>query len=212
MKRLIMIIVVVLVLAAGWFFVSPLFIDRTVDEALPIAVTTPDPADGPATSPTDRVPALLSREEVLAMTPAEREAAMAKVMEASAARPDTFMDEPMGPSVPVVVASGRFKDADVVHKGSGDATLYALPDGSHLVRFENFRVTNGPALHVYLVEHPDPTEASHVGSAFVDLGRLKGNVGNQNYPIPAGVDVDDYGSVVIWCQLFGVLFSPAALN
>ena len=49
-------------------------------------------------------------------------------------------------------------------------------------------------------------------SGFVKLGMLKGNVGNQNYEIPAGTDVAEYGSVIIWCELFDVLFSPAALE
>ena len=203
MKRLLTLIAVIALLAIGWYTLSPLFIDRTVDEALPTAA----PSTGD-----DLTPAMISREEVMAMAPEERETVMADVMAAAAAMPDKPMDEPMGPGEPTVLRSGRFVDADAVHKGSGDAALYALPDGSHLVRFENFRVTNGPDLYVYLARHPNPTEAAHVGSEFVNLGKLKGNIGNQNYPIPDDVNVEDYGSVVIWCQLFGVLFSPAALN
>ncbi len=49
-------------------------------------------------------------------------------------------------------------------------------------------------------------------SAFVDLGRLKAFKGSQNYPIPAGVTLSDYRSVVIWCEQFGVLVSPARLE
>ena len=98
-------------------------------------------------------------------------------------------------------------------KGSGTANLYALPNGKHVVRFEDFRTTNGPDLFVYLAKHPSPTTAGDVtDGGFLSLGKLKGNVGNQNYPIPAGTDVTEYGSVVIWCELFGVLFSPAALS
>ena len=58
-----------------------------------------------------------------------------------------------------------------------------------------------------------PTEASHVeDGGYLKLGKLKGNVGNQNYPVPAGTNITEYNSVVIWCELFGVLFSPAALT
>ena len=114
---------------------------------------------------------------------------------------------------PALLASGEFVDADAIHKGSGRALLYALPDGRHVLRFEDFRTTNGPALVVYLAGHASPTSAADViDGGFLDLGKLKGNVGNQNYPIPADVDIADYGSVVIWCELFDVLFSPAALE
>ena len=111
-----------------------------------------------------------------------------------------------------VVSQGEFRDADAIHKGSGNATLYRLDDGSHVVRLEDFRVTNGPALVVYLAGHPDPTSASDVTPSFVSLGKLKGNVGNQNYPVPSSVDVSRFNSVVIWCELFDVLFSPAPLT
>ena len=81
-----------------------------------------------------------------------------------------------------------------------------------MVRFEDFRTTNGPALVVYLARHASPTSAADVlDGGFVNLGKLKGNVGNQNYVIPAGTAIDDYNSVVIWCELFDVLFSPAPL-
>ena len=69
------------------------------------------------------------------------------------------------------------------------------------------------SLVVYLAKHPAPTQASDVtDGGFVRLGKLKGNIGNQNYEIPQGVDVTEYGSVVIWCELFGVLFSPASFT
>ncbi|NNL99521.1 MAG: DM13 domain-containing protein [Gammaproteobacteria bacterium] len=112
---------------------------------------------------------------------------------------------------PVLLRRGQFSDVDAVHRGSGDALLYALPDGAHLLRLENFRTSNGPDLHVYLARHPMPARAADVEQGYLDLGKLKGNIGNQNYPVPAGTALEEYGSVVIWCQLFGVLFSPAPL-
>ena len=82
-----------------------------------------------------------------------------------------------------------------------------------MVRFENFRTTNGPDLVVYLAKHPSPQQAADVvDGGYLSLGKLKGNVGNQNYEIPAAIDVAQYNSVVIWCELFGVLFSPASLS
>ena len=195
-KKLPLIIVGLAILgAAGWFFVSPLFIDRAVDE----------PFDPGASIPT--------RAEIDAMDESGRDAAMAKLMAEAESGPDREMDEPMGSGgVAERVASGMFTDADAVHKGAGNATLYSLPDGSHLVRFEEFRVTNGPALVVLLANADDPKNADDVLKGYHELGKLKGNVGNQNYSIPAGVNIDEYGSVVVWCELFDVLFSAASLE
>jgi hypothetical protein len=79
--------------------------------------------------------------------------------------------------------------------------------------FENLKVTDGPYLRVYFVKHPGPGESDDVtADNFVDLGALKGNIGNQNYTIPAGTDVAPFGSVVIWCRTFGVLFATDPLT
>lgn len=111
-----------------------------------------------------------------------------------------------------VLASGSFSDADRAHQGRGTATLARRPDGVIEVQFTDFEVTNGPDLEVWLSAHPAPASSADVkGAAFLSLGRLKGNVGDQAYPLPAGTDPGAYGSVVIWCEQFGVLFSPAPL-
>lgn len=108
---------------------------------------------------------------------------------------------------------GEFMDQDSIHRGSGTATIYRGPDGSLLLRLENFSVTNGPDLHVYLSPHPNPNRGGQVRTTgYVDLGELKGNRGNQNYPIPAGVDVGIQQSVVIYCVPFSVVFSVAMLE
>ncbi len=195
MKRVVVFLVGVLVLAAAWFFVSPLFIDRAVDEEF----LTEDGS--------------VDLDKLTAMPSIERDAKRQRIMDTAAAAPDHTMTESMPSGVLRVLAQGRFVDADIVHKGSGRATLYELPDGSHVVRFEDFRTTNGPALVVYMAKHPSPTSASDVTDAgYLSLGKLKGNVGNQNYQVPRGTDVSEYNSVVIWCELFNVLFSPAALT
>ena len=110
------------------------------------------------------------------------------------------------------IAEGRFRDADSVHKGSGTATVVRTARGSHILRFPGFRSTNGPDLKVYLVKARDIQKSSDVTeSQWVSLGRLKGNIGDQNYTLPADLDPRSYGSVVIWCEQFGVLFSSAKL-
>ncbi len=112
-----------------------------------------------------------------------------------------------------VVSTGSFRDADRAHKGSGMATLVALPGGGHEIQLTEFQVTNGPDLEVWLSAHPDPEKSSDVsGNAWIALGQLKGNVGDQAYSVPAGTDISTVQSVVIWCEQFGVLFSPAALS
>ena len=111
------------------------------------------------------------------------------------------------------LATGSFKDADAFHRGSGTATIYRTPDGSEVLRLEELNVTNGPALHVVLSTHPDPERSEQVKQeGYVDLGDLKGNRGNQNYPIPAGVDTSIHKSVVIYCYPFAVVFSVATLE
>ncbi|MEM9529400.1 MAG: DM13 domain-containing protein [Pseudomonadota bacterium] len=196
MKKILMLVVLLGAAAAGWFFLSPLFIDETVDEPLSFVL-----AEGG-----------LDMTAVDAMSDADRLANRDAIMEAAAGAPDKNAAEPM-PAEPIVLVQGQFRDADAIHKGSGSATVYRLPDGKRVLRLEDFRTTNGPALVVYAAQHRDPQNADDVtSSGFVNLGKLKGNVGNQNYEIPADVADGDLGSIVIWCELFGVLFSPAPLT
>jgi hypothetical protein len=116
------------------------------------------------------------------------------------------------PAARRVVAKGMFihaNPADPIHHGKGGVTAYA-----DLVHLEaDFEVGPGPKFHVYLVPEPNVTPSTAVAKTmFVDLGRLKAFKGSQNYPVPAGVDPAQYGSVVIWCEQFGVLISPAELK
>ncbi len=111
------------------------------------------------------------------------------------------------------VKQGQFRDADSFHRGSGDAIIFATPGGNHLLRLEDFDVTNGPALHVLLSAHADPVSVDDVKrDGYVDLGPLKGNRGSQNYTVPADVDVSTFNSVVIYCKPFSVVFSVAPLS
>ncbi len=111
-----------------------------------------------------------------------------------------------------VVAKGKFIQAnpsDPLHKGKGNVTVY-----KETVFLEpDFKVGPGPDFHVYLVPKAEVRNASDVdGTMFVDLGKLRSFEGSQKYEIPAGVDLEKYPSVVIWCQQFGVLISPADLS
>lgn len=127
---------------------------------------------------------------------------------------DREVSETLPPELMIsTVASGQFQDADGAHQGSGTAMLVETAGGAAVLRFTDFRVTNGPDLEVWLVKAADITSSSDVtDSEWLSLGQLKGNVGDQNYFIPEGTDVSEYNSVVIWCEQFGVLFSPATLE
>jgi hypothetical protein len=110
------------------------------------------------------------------------------------------------------IAEGIFvhaNPADPIHHGAGKVSVYA--DLLHLEA--DFRVGPGPKFHVYLVPERNVVPATKVAQTmYVDLGRLKAFKGSQTYPIPAGLKLTDYHTVVIWCEHFGVLISPAALK
>jgi len=109
--------------------------------------------------------------------------------------------------------SGDFRDADGGHRGSGKAQVLVSPAGGALLRFTDFKVTNGPDLEVWMVRDPDPKKSADVeASQWLSLGPLRGNKGDQTYVIPEGTDIGEWGSVVIWCEQFSVLFSVATLS
>jgi hypothetical protein len=111
---------------------------------------------------------------------------------------------------PVALAEGMFHS--VAHRTDGTATIYRLPDGKETLRLSNFATSNGPALYVYLVAAQDARDNATVKrAAFIDLGPLKGNKGDQNYNVPAGTDLDRYRAVTIWCARFSVNFATAPL-
>ena len=114
------------------------------------------------------------------------------------------------PAAPATIASGSFRSLE--HETTGRAEIIKLEDGSHILRFENLDTSNGPDLFVYLSELPSNLGQRDYGRRFVDLGALKANRGNQNYKIPAGVDISRYKSAVIWCRRFTVGFGVAPLN
>jgi Electron transfer DM13 len=110
-----------------------------------------------------------------------------------------------------VLTSGSFHS--VAHDGKGTATIYQLPDGKRLLRLTSFKTSNGPDVHVYLVAANDATDSDMVKKAgFRELGSLKGNIGDQNYEIPADVDLAKYHAVTIWCKRFAVNFATAPLS
>ncbi|MEU1374173.1 DM13 domain-containing protein [Streptomyces triculaminicus] len=136
-----------------------------------------------------------------------------------------WVDETVKESVPVAtgapgdgaartLASGELISHE--HTTHGTVRVLQLPDGTRTVRLENLDTSNGPELKVLLSDAP--VKEGRAGwyvfddGAHVSLGALKGNKGDQNYAVPAGVDLGRYRSVSIWCDRFDVSFGAAALN
>jgi ABC-type antimicrobial peptide transport system permease subunit len=110
------------------------------------------------------------------------------------------------------VATGTFIHAnpsDPIHYGRGKVSVY-----ERAVFLESdFEVGPGPAFHVYLVPKANIRSSADLGDAmFVDLGGLRSFKGSQRYALPAGVALKDYPSVIIWCERFSALISPADLT
>jgi hypothetical protein len=107
--------------------------------------------------------------------------------------------------------SGRFHG--VAHPTEGTATIYRMADGSHILRLTNFKTSNGPDVHVYVVAADDASDSETVQRAgFIDLGSIKGNIGDQNYRLGSEVDLAKYRTVSVWCKRFSVNFGAAALR
>jgi len=110
-----------------------------------------------------------------------------------------------------ILASGSFHS--VAHGTKGTASIYQLADGKRILRLANFETSNGPDVHVYFVAANDAGNSEAVEKAgFLELGALKGNIGDQNYDIPSGADLAKYRAVTIWCKRFSVNFGTAPLN
>ena len=120
-------------------------------------------------------------------------------------------EEPAAPAEAAVseVAQGDFVSLD--HGTEGRAVV--LNDGTdqRFLRFEGFSTDNGPDLNVYLTTNPPDGPGGAFDDDFVDLGDLQGNVGDQNYEIPPGVDLTVHDTVVIWCVRFSSPFGEATL-
>jgi Electron transfer DM13 len=114
----------------------------------------------------------------------------------------------------VVLARGQLISHE--HHSSGSVVVSKLADGSRVLRIEDLRTSNGPALHVWLADAPVVEGSAGWGvfddGRYVDLGELKGNIGSSNYLVPPEVDLGALQSVSIWCARFHVSFAAAHLS
>jgi electron transfer DM13 len=199
---------VVVAVGVVWYLFRPeaLIVNKRVNEPFPaVAHAMSSMADAPAMAQSTGAHALASMADSAAM-----------------AQPATMADHPATEQSAIDAAdstklsrgtklsSGRFHTN--AHQTSGLATIYLLPDGRRVLRLTQFATSNGPDVRVYLVAARDvQAEAAAKQAGFVDLGALKGNIGDQNYNIPLDLDLAKYQAVSIWCRRFSVNFGAAPL-
>jgi len=196
----------VLVIALAAFQPWRLFIDVTVNEDLPtVAIEQPAEATESADSadPADSIQP----------TQAASEGDAADIASAPNQAPS---DEPTPEVTPkrTVTAEGTFIAHE--HPTAGTARIITLEDGSRVLRLVGLDTDNGPDLKVWLAAAPviEGRDGWFVfdDDDYLSLGALKGNKGNQNYPIPDDADISDLTSVTIWCERFSVSFGAAELQ
>ena len=188
------IVLVVPFVIVNWWLISPYFVDDAVDEDFSTSISdqlatadeTPVAPAGSTTPDVQEEP--VQQEPPVTTEPTE--------------------EEPSPPSGPVLLGAGQFIGL-AGHSGTGDAGLFRNPDGSPVLRFENFDIENGPDLEVYLVPGPDQTS---LGEGSIHLGALKGNIGDQNYELPPGTELAPGAyTVLVWCEAFSVEFVGATI-
>jgi hypothetical protein len=118
------------------------------------------------------------------------------------------------PTGPVVLARGEFISHE--HDTSGSVRILELADGTRVLRIEGLQTSDGPDLKVWLSDQPVVDGVDGWGvfddGAYVSLGELKGNIGDQNYVISDDIDLSDYSAISIWCVRFSVSFGAAELT
>ncbi|MET7711363.1 DM13 domain-containing protein [Streptomyces sp. NPDC005407] len=141
-----------------------------------------------------------------------RDALPAATATPDAAEPAAGAKTPI-PSGPRTLASGELISHE--HRTSGSVKVLQLADGTRTLRLEGLDTSNGPDLRVWITDAPvkEGTAGWRVfdDGKYVSLGKLKGNKGDQNYTLPAGLDLNRYTSVSIWCDRFDVSFGAASL-
>ena len=116
-------------------------------------------------------------------------------------------------SEPEALYTGKLEGK--IHQTSGRATIYKNKDGKEYLRLSDFTTSNGPDVHVVLVRAEDKALEQEIVKGdleHVELGTLKGNQGDQNYDLPAAVDLNQYQAVAIYCARFHAIFGVARLE
>ena len=200
-KVIIGVIVAIVVVPLAVYTISPLFISTEVNEPLPVMASAEfqrfmNLTEEGRIQEADNM-SQQEKNSIMILASKENSTVNESIDTKSATGQETEISRNM--------LSGNFIGKnDGIHNAEGVAKVIHLDDGTSVLRLENFKATNGPDLYVYL-----STDKS--ASNIVNLGRLKGNIGNQNYAIPAGTNLTKYNTALIWCKAFSVLFGSAQL-
>ena len=146
----------------------------------------------------EKTDALMEQERTEIMTDAK------EVMSQAAETTTSVLEEMMDESADSMMKTGEFVGL-AGHSGEGTAKIIDVQDDASYLRFEDFIVTNGPDLFVYIAPDGDVKNG-------INLGKLKGSSGNQNYELPENTDLEVYNTAVVYCKLFGVYFAEATLK
>jgi hypothetical protein len=201
------IVLVVPFVIVNWWLISPYFSDDVVEEEFATSISQQlGSTDEAATAPATEVEGASDSDAA----PLATEAPPATDAGSAPEEPSATEDEPLpAPDTPVLLGAGQFVGL-AGHSGTGDAGILQNPDGSLVIRFENFDIENGPDLEVYLVPGADQTSLPE-GS--IHLGELKGNIGDQNYELPSGTELAPGAyTVLVWCEAFSVEFVGATID
>ena len=200
---IVLIIIAAIAIPVGIYTVSPLFINTIVDEPLPTSSDTDLQKFQEFMSMNSELERVEKGQQ---MTTEEKNSILRGAAQTNGNTLNENMTEAATTSGNTSLITGEFIGVnDGIHNAEGLAKVIQLDEASMVLRLENFKATNGPDLYVYLA-------TDNSASDFVDLGRLKGNIGNQNYDIPEGTDFSRYDTVLIWCKAFSVLFGSAKLE
>lgn len=200
-----------------WYLFRPeaLIVNKRVNEPFPAVAHAMSPMQDSIESAnhgmSSRSPAMADSTAAANHSASSRAPGSAAMAQSTAGDDHSAMEQSaMAAEDPATLASGRFHSN--AHTTTGLATIYRLPDGGRVLRLTQFTTSNGPDVRVYLVAAGDVQgEAAAKQAGFVDLGALKGNVGDQNYDLPADLDLTNYRAVSIWCRRFSVNFGAAPL-
>lgn len=114
---------------------------------------------------------------------------------------------------PQIIAEGELVRVDAIHYGKGTVQILKTSSGENIVRFNDVEIGNGPDLFVYVSDSTEPTnEIASLGN-YTNLGKLKGNIGSQNYVLPSSAELGfEPHSIIVWCKRFEVLFTYAVMK
>jgi len=188
----------IIVITFAIYTISPLLINTVINEPLPPSSVSSDFQRFMNMTENERIEAANN------MTQKQKEMIMTVAAKDNNTVSENLSVATMSTSSNKTLIGNFVGAGDGFHNAEGVAKIIQLADGTDILRLEKFKATNGPDLYVYL--STDKTNAD-----IVNLGRLKGNIGNQNYLVPAGTDITKYNTALIWCRAFSVIFGSAQL-